>query len=242
MPPAIIAGAMFLGASAATAATIASVTVAIAAAALKGAIVGAIVGGGMAAITGGNILKGALKGAAIGAVTGGALKGFQIATAPAVAAPTAVAPTAVAPTAAAPTAVPQVTGDVAVNMPTQAASVESLQAASQAADTAAATAATSKAQIYAGIGEGLASGTVAAGAGMIESREAEDLERLKFAEEQRRIAGNIPGQFKAEVANIEIANWWDRHLAEQPLPVGATMPAQPINQGLLTPRPGEVTV
>ena len=231
MPGAVTAGLIWAGASAA----MATAVVAVGTAVVYGAVIGAAVGAGMAALTGGDIGKGALYGAAIGGVTGGIAKGFSLATAtPVTAAPTATMKVAAAPTVSAETA-PLLTGagDVAVNMPTMPSS----QAASLTAAEALKQAGTS--QIYAGIGQGATLGIGQVGAGMVTEKGAEKrskkeieaqkaLEERKYQKESERTAGNIPGQFEAQVANITpegIPDWWNRHLK------GSTT-----NVGLLTPQ------
>ena len=104
-----------------------------------------------------------------------------------------------------------------------------------AAQNAATKTAASRSKIYAGIGQGLASGVGAVGAGIVSSRSDEkrlkeevraedELMRLKFAREDERIAGNVPGQFESEVGRVEIPSWWNRHLADERM-----------NRGLLEP-------
>jgi len=226
-----------------------SLTAAIVVGAVQGAVVGCVIGAGVAAATGGDIGKGALYGALAGAVIGGFGGGIAYEPASAVAggvggasggsggaaASTSAAPATAAPatttttaTAAAPAAT---TGNFAVNAPQAGMTVQEAQIASRAADLAAA----QSARTAAGLGQGAAIAVGQVGASMIEEKgedkrskkeiEAEKaLASERFSRETERIAGNIPGQFEAQTANVEIPEWWNKHLIDER-----------INRGLLEP-------
>ena len=176
-----------------------------------GAIAGAVIGATLALTKGGDlgdVLKGALKGAFIGGVIGGVTGGIGYLAAPAAPVTTsAAAPSAgLSPNvaynipAAAPTATLPGMESIAVNMP--AAITPAAKEMSMA-----------KALLYSGGIHGISSGIGAIGGAKMEGKAALELEERRAAEERAKIAANIPGEFEAQVANIE-GDWWNKHLGE----------------------------
>jgi len=211
-----------------------STLAAVAVGAAIGCVTGAVVGATVALTTGGDVGKGALYGAAIGAVGGAVTGGLSSALSAPASATVATTPSAAAPVVGAETA-PLLAGasNVAVNVPTMAPA----QVASLTAAEALKQAGTS--QIYAGMGMGTSQAVGQVGAGLIEEkgtkkRSEKELEAERasaserFSRETERIAGNVPGQFEAQVANVALPDWWDRHLRSNTLNVGLLSPAPPI--------------
>jgi len=186
---------------------------AVASAVVYGAIAGAVIGAATALASGGDlgdVLKGGLKGALIGGVTGGVISGagiaagvFTPAQVSAFTGATAATPVAAAaPTTAAPTvisAAPAAAGAVAPPPPPPPPPAAEMSMG--------------KALLISGGIQGLSSGIGAVGAAKMEGSAAEELANKKAEEDRAKIAANVPGEFKARVANVE-GDWWNKHLGE----------------------------
>lgn len=203
-----------------------------AAAVVTGVVVGAVVGAATAVLNGGNILKGALTGALIGGVTAGVFSAASAALAPTVSAP-ATTGVDVAMSSATDTMLSGGGFTLAAEAPTVGPTVASSTAGSTAATTApvvaekgllaragesvfgsgaptAASEGTSK--IIGGIGEGLFKG---AGNYLSAKDTAEanrELAEFHKATDLANKAGNIPGQFDAQVIKIGAADWWNQRI------------------------------
>jgi hypothetical protein len=197
---------------------------AVASTAIKGAVSGAVIGAAAAAIRGDDILQGALKGTAYGGIAGGVfstvgqLSGIE----------SFSAESQLAGIGKSPDSQDMITdnlkGDTTINYDYEGKQgVESSNASSKPVFSSAPKVTLNQekpfyktdevSKVLAGIGQGLATGA----AGYLSAdKEAESrLDELKFREDlkQKGIAANQPGGIlTAQTANIQVPDWWDRHL------------------------------
>jgi len=208
--PAAIAGAVL-------AITGSTAVAAVAGAVIQGAIIGAVVGAATSLITGGNILKGALMGALVGGIGGGLISGLGMATNISSAANQlsnlGVGIESTASSAMGPvenTVTDFSFGSSGPDLGTFGAGVtptvpvvpkETTGFLSGMSDD-------TKGKLLAGVGEGAAKGAGSYLAAK-ETGESEmgllEYQRENYLEDK---ASNMPGDFEARVANIQIPDWW----------------------------------
>ncbi len=204
---------------------------AVAATVAKGVVIGAVVGAASSAVQGGNILQGALKGAAVGGLTAGVMSGLGMATGMSTAGEQlagyglAQTPSGLAPIAE---QTPEVVGLLSEGMtpvdqtfPTQTMVQEPTMSVGAPAPVSAGAPAVpagasrpmseETSRILAGVGQGAAQAYGAQSAAQAETEGAREL--AEFTEQQRRarIAANVPAEFQAQTANIQIPSWWSRY-------------------------------
>jgi len=210
-----------VGVTAATAATVGTIT----AAAVTGAIYGAVIGAAGAVMTGGDIFQGALKGAAIGGITGGILKGAGIAIG--LSPVDAVYTNAAGGTQAGAPSIAVSGGQAGVpfaeevgvgSMEPYTSPVQNqpapgiLSGGAPTPPPVAEAASSSRDSILASVTKGAGEGLGLVGYGLLNTDADKEVAEFQAQQEAQVRSQNVPGQFESKIANITPPNWWDKHL------------------------------
>ena len=182
-----------------------------------GIVTGAVVGAGVALVTGGDVLDGALKGAAVGGIGGAIYSGFGIMTGsnPATDQLAAFGVDGYSKGGGAPskkfTASDKFpTGQSTENGTTRGGGLTpEVQAKKDQLFS------DNTAKIIGGILEGGAEGWLTKQAAEDEVEGAKELAQWNLQQENLKMAANVPSEFKAQTANIQIPNWWKNYLNTQ---------------------------
>lgn len=221
---------------------------AVAAAVAVGAVTGAVIGAATTLISGGDlgdVFEGALKGAAIGGITAGVASGIGIATGiPALSAQAQMGMMGVPQATTAQVGAPPIEAGAGVATGFDPLAAVNLPVTPPAAPPIATGGLTGKDLIYAETARGAMGGLAEMGAARTGAKAAEEasirsavenkaLLAQKESIEQARIAANVPGQFQAQVANIQVPNWWDKYVQTSADIEAYKQPVKGYQQGLL---------